>query len=112
VNEKTAIKKSIEHWERMVTWAKTQPKRARVDYETMYECISEDWFSTCCPLCQLCESNCRDCPLFLDGQGCGGCYGDSDYRPWNSVNESKTWGTWVKRAEGEMLPLLRRVVTI
>lgn len=97
MTRREAIKKSLEHWRRMVEWVEKQPVKERPDYERMKNEIKENWFSHSCELCKKYCSVCRKCPLDMIGEK---CYGDWTY-PWSfwrQVRFSKTYGEWLTHA--------------
>lgn len=97
-----SIKKSIEHWERMIAWVRTQDPNAEINAEKMENAIGESWHKTYCSLCQTFNIKCWICPL---GQSAGPC--SSWYSPWKYVNNSKTYGEWLSAAEEMLRELLR-----
>ena len=68
--------------------------------------IGEHWNGHYCALCEkyVYESHsCHNCPLYEAGYGC-----KTPRSPWKKVNESKTWGEWVKNAR-VMLEILKEL---
>jgi len=94
-----AIKNSIEHWKRMIKWAKKQNKEHSVYQFSMKKIIKESWFTDDCKLCIKFKSDlrgCGDCPL---DEKYGRCTNSNSGNAWSKVNASKKWGMWVKKAE-------------
>lgn len=89
MSQKT-IKESIQHWKRMLKWAKKQPSRAYISSLRMRDEIWETWFSDDCPLCREYKMECNQCKL-------GDC--DNPKSCWGKVYNSRTWGIWCKNAE-------------
>lgn len=85
-----AIKESIQHWKRMLKWAKKQPPRQNADDGNMYKAIRESWFDDSCSLCQEHVLRCKECEL-------GDC--EDSNGVWRKVDTSYTWLTWCKNAE-------------
>ena len=57
-----ALEKSIEHWSRMIAWAKTKdPIDEHFDFEFMEKEIKESPGSKYCSLCQLFKASCYKC---------------------------------------------------
>lgn len=98
MNKIEAIKASIEHWQRMIAWAKEQPYGQEPDSEKMKRAIGEKWFTADCSLCKVFKSHyngdCRPCPLHDSRQYHWVCCNE-----WVDVNNSETWGGWVTEAE-------------
>ena len=88
----TKIKKeALAHYDRMIKWAEKQNPRGRVNGYKIRGEIGEVWASYDCSYCNKYGLSCSRCPLNLDTWCCNGLYGD--------MCKSKTWGTWIKRAE-------------
>ena len=90
------IQESIDHWNRMLKWAKKQRSKAHPESYFMEEVIGESWYGDHCPLCNKYRTMdcCGDCPLSIAGHECG--YTNS---PWWKVFDSDTWGKWCKNAK-------------
>ncbi len=93
-----AIKKSIEHWERMIAWVKKQPQTDKPYYFAIEGAIGEDWSDEHCPLCEFYLSVCNKCPLQKKHGHCSG-YEKDRYNNWNKVFNARTWKTWLKHAK-------------
>jgi hypothetical protein len=101
--KKTLKEQAHEHYQKMIDWAKEQPKEDIKDSEIMLREIGEDWFSDCCPYCNKYLSidgyvdDCGKCPLNLetDGRGMEYCCGDI----WDKVQDVITWKEWIKWAK-------------
>jgi hypothetical protein len=100
-----AIEKSIEHWEKMIAWAKTQNPEDKVSKDLMLEKIGENTCGDYCLLCQYfeCYVDAPTCPLHLANHGCND--GDS---PWRRVISSPTWNIWIERSN-KMLKALKEL---
>lgn len=86
-------KKVVAHWERMIKWAKEQPKGEDVNSNKMFEAIKETRAGIYCVFCRKYHSSkCKLCPIEIE---LGGCF-DIGY---NEVGDSHTWGSWVRNAE-------------
>jgi len=108
MTEAEAIKDSIAHWERMIAWAKKQPKKDAPSGEVMETAIGEHWGNKYCALCKeyLGIGTCRDCPL---AKKYGECGSYSYNNAWYFVAGSRMWGEWLKNAE-RMLEQLRSLL--
>ena len=105
MDEKTvlALKDSIAHWERMITWASkrvtylSKTFRSKIpDKRFMQDAIGETWSGNDCALCTLFfNDDCRECPLAKKYGNCGydreNCYRD--------VADSTTWEKWWENAQ-------------
>jgi hypothetical protein len=98
---KKAVNDSIDHWKRMIEWAKKQNPQELVIAEKMFNEIGEDWYGRFCPLCKiyyngisLCVIEGEICPLYEKYGGCG-----RNGNAWASVAKATTWGEWVSKAE-------------
>ena len=97
------LRKSLDHWMRMVRWVRKQGKRCYVEEAYMMESIGEIWSGTHCPCC---SANNRDgtayCPL---------ADRDCDYfccvSEWSRINNAPTWGLWLEYSK-DMVELLRK----
>lgn len=96
----TAIRKSIEHWQRMIQWAEKQPANKTVDSIDMSGAIYECWSGKHCELCLIIR--CNDCPL---AQEYGECSRFNKLNLWGTVAKSETWSEWVKNAKRFMKQL-------
>lgn len=91
-------KEALAHYERMIKWAKTQPKKADVSEHDMVSAIKEAWSADYCPYCKkMTGKSCRLCPLCRPsaktlylGACCGGL--------WYKLDLAETWGEWLKYA--------------
>ena len=102
MNKKQAIEDTIKHWKRMIRWAKKQKPRDRALWQTMNDSIEETWQGDDCPLCKA--YICEKCPL---EKMYGECSGFNKKNLWETVNHSRTWGTWVKNAEKFLIQLTK-----
>jgi hypothetical protein len=86
-------RKAIDHYDRMIAWAKTQKPRTYPNINLMLSEIKEDWTYTSCSYClKYPTPGCNECPLSREDASC--CYG-----LWYEMISAKTWKTWIKRAE-------------
>lgn len=91
--------RALTHYNKMIRWAEKQSKRKRADCDVMLDEIGEHWHGDFRPYCErmglkFCENG---CPLYGKEKTAGGehcCNG-----LWQSMNQSKTWGTRTKRAK-------------
>jgi len=94
MTKKQAIKKTVEHWARMIKWVEgLKNKRAKADGRVMQETIKEDWYADNCALCKLYNQTpdyCDKCPLKLKYKACGA---------WGGVNNAVTWKGWLQHAK-------------
>lgn len=97
-NVRALVKGSIEHWERMIRWAKKQDIGAKVLPLTMEDEIDDSWYAPYCPLCKMfLDGECEECPLYRRYGRCD----DDVFEPepaWVGVERSETWGDWTKNA--------------
>ena len=88
--ETKAIQESIDHWTRMIDWAKKQPKYNRSFRKHMEIEINESWFSDDCALCNIYRDiyrdNCDKCPLYKSYYRC-----DDPNSIWRKIYDSNTW---------------------
>lgn len=108
--KRAAITRSVEHWERMIEWAKTQRPYGDVRYSRMDDEIGEGWFSVDCSLCIMyyipkekimnppAVSTCGACPVTPD------CFDKESL--WVKVNSTRNWKEWIPAAE-DMLNYLK-----
>ena len=100
------IEESIEHWVRMLEWAKKQDPSRHVRFIQMISEIGEDWYSDSCPLCRRFRSDARKkCPLEVVF-GC--CDNSLSMNVWKDVSRAGCWGEWVACA-GVMVEQLKTV---
>lgn len=92
---KQAIEDSISHWKRMIKWvSKYENKEAFPNQAEMELHLGETWNGEYCPLCIAYSLSCHSCPLTEIGKSC-----DDDRSPWQKVDRSLTWNTWLKHAK-------------
>jgi hypothetical protein len=93
--------KAIDHYDRMIKYAKTRNKRSTPDAAQMVDAIGETWGPDECAYCQkYINDPCAKCPLHgkddplavqhVYGQCCNGLYG--------KMALARTWGDWISRA--------------
>lgn len=99
MTKKQAIQKSIDHWTRMIEWAKKQPRVSEADPRQMIQELHEWIGSSFCSLCQKYEKEqgtCISCPLCIKHGACGG---STNKNKWHDVAASFTWDQWVWNAK-------------
>lgn len=96
--------KVINHWKRMIKWAKTQPKKEAANKWRMFNHIQEHWEGTYCAWCIRHDGMCFKCSL---GKKFGAC--DNNMNLWRMVYQSKTWEMWIKYAERFLIERIRKV---
>ena len=99
-----AVKQSIKHWERMVTYARKRDKETHYDYRDMSNDINETTGTEDCALCQYYKESCDDCLLGIKHGACG-----EERNAYNKVVHAKTWGDFVK-AGNHMLRQLKSLL--
>jgi len=105
MTEQQAVKESIEHWERMIEWAKTQDALGKADDTVMLNVINEYWEGAYCALCL------EYCKCVDNGNYCGRCpLGKISLCSvkgslWGKVTDSVSWKEWLINAQ-EMLKTL------
>ena len=94
-----ATQQSVDHWKRMIEWAREQHPRSPTDYLCMMAEIGEDWYSGSCPLCKYFlrpDTSCSECPLKTVF---GHCDDPQALNAWSDIRRSRTWGEWLEAAE-------------
>ena len=105
ITKEQAIKDSIKHWERMIAWAKKQPKLYMAHPDDMKKAIGENWGKDYCTLCtRYYKACCYFCPL---AKKHGSCIDNGNH--FVKVSFSYRWGDWVKNAK-IMLKQLRSLL--
>ena len=99
-----AVKRSIKHWERTVTYARKQDKNNYYNYGDMDGDIGETIGMDDCALCNYYKEDCNDCPLSIKYGECG-----EERNAYNKVVHAKTWGDFVK-AGNHMLRQLKSLL--
>ena len=97
--DRKIIKKSIDHWKKMIKWAKKQVPHEMVAHWKMKQSLKEAWFANDCWLCYvyLDDDVCSNkCPLYKEYGRCGS---DCSRNYWRKVVISSNWGNWVKNAK-------------
>ena len=82
------------HYDRMIAWAKTQPRADVARKVIMEDAIGESWLGVYCFLCSRYSESCRTCPMISTRYVCG----DVD-SPWSRMTRSLTWEDWICGAE-------------
>ena len=105
------LKKAVDHYDRMIAWAKTRPENEMVFRKRMRNAIKEDWYGEYCPMCLSVQGDCSECCLsgefrlehfrevraFLllewirETRSCCGMRGEY-------MSNANTWGQWIPRA--------------
>ena len=103
-------KETMEHYGRMIEFAKTQNKHDRPDKAVMLLNIGEHWQANYCPYCKEFKTGekyhqCDKCPLngymtkiyMVSGLPTSAVH---CFAPWEKLfRKSKTWQQWIKNAE-------------
>ena len=84
-----ALRDSITHWKRMISWAKAQV--GEVWIIDMIGALREVWYGDYCPLCE--QFDCTTCPLAHMFGECG-----MTRNAWVGVSRAQTWGEWCVHA--------------
>jgi hypothetical protein len=95
--KKTIKQEALDHYDRMIKWAKTQNSGGAPDVQIMEKELKESWFSGDCPYCKkynFCMSS-EVCPLQtkverIHTSCCDGL--------WINLSISPTWKKWIKNA--------------
>ena len=106
MNDREAIQKSLEHWERMRECVAGMPENANilVYKHDMFNEIGETTGAHDCALCQkYFDSTCDDCPLRLEDDWC------THASTFDKAACSETAGEFVENA-GAMITQLRRLL--
>ena len=90
---------SIEHYNRMIKWAKKQPQKNECSLKEMKNYFDEAWDSESCAFCNE-YLNTDNCPL-RKKDSINECYevGNCCNGLWSKMNESITWKEWIKNAK-------------
>jgi len=96
--KKTIKQEALDHYDRMIKWAKTQNSGGAPDVQIMEKELKESWFGGDCPYCKeynFCMSSKR-CPLLANNNEklCNFCCGGL----WMELAISSTWKKWIKNA--------------
>jgi hypothetical protein len=86
----TTKQKAIEHYERMIEWAKTRHPDENISTFIMFGHIKETWAGVFCAYCIDYECDCSKCPLEFNDECCGDLYCD--------MINSSTWSEWITNA--------------
>jgi hypothetical protein len=92
----TTKQKAIEHYERMIEWAKTQDGSEKTDYFYMEARIDESLSGWYCSYCIKNDNVCLECELKAEAPSirqsccCGGL--------WTIMGLSETWSEWITNA--------------
>lgn len=87
------LTESIEHYDRMIEWVKTQPENGRSSIEDMLYDIKEQWSCFYCSLCKNYFDHvciCLKCILYQKGYYC-----NKDNSIWKRMHFSITWKDWL-----------------
>ncbi len=96
MTKKTVIRKTINHWKRMIVWTEKRDKKEEVGWAhtEMEDELKESWGEKYCPLCKE-YYGCIDCPLDIKY---GDCANDRSKNAWQSVARAVTWAGWLLHA--------------
>jgi hypothetical protein len=86
----------IEHYERMIAWAKTQNPIDYCSFRNMETALDESWSGVYCLLCNFY----KDCPLCPVGKRTGKF--NCNETPWQLLNRAQNWEEWLLAAEEEL----------
>jgi hypothetical protein len=95
LSNRLALKHSIEHWNKMIEWVKTQPEDHKAIDIIMFKAIKTDWYGKNCFLCKRFKQikGCVSiCPVIKE-------YGSCEDMGWHKVNSAKTWKEWLEYAQ-------------
>jgi hypothetical protein len=105
--KKWAIKKSIAHWERMISWMENKYNSGStttiLTSVLMLDEIGETWYGEFCALCQT--FLCRDCPLKKAREACI----ESPNTLWVRVANAPNIKMWIANAK-ELLAVLKSLL--
>jgi len=91
-------KKTLEHYTRMIAWAKEQDPIEFADILKMEKSLGESWDDDNCAFCtEFGNDQWRPCPLQPIDRPCWGvncCDG-----LWSDLNNTETWHDWIKVAK-------------
>jgi len=87
-------KDALAHYDRMIAWAEKQPPRKSCLGNDMSEQIGENHGPGYCSYCGKNYTDCQKCELWKPHKKLFECCNGL----WQKMHDSKTWGTWVKRA--------------
>ena len=99
MTEKQAIRKSINHWKRMIKWVEKQDvtfKKLTPRMLDMSIKINESWCGDDCALCELYQPFCEECPLASEY---GFCSSPDDRNAWKKTALAVTWRGWLYHAK-------------
>ena len=107
-----AVRKEIIYWRKVISWARSQPKKTLCSLDVMTNSLGESIQGEDCPLCQYnCYTlrgdfwECTQCPLHMAEKAkCGSAGTTYKFVTWDFYRIS--WKTWANRAEKHMLPAL------
>lgn len=84
--------RAIDHYDRMINWAKKQDLDDVPDLSRMQYWLGEGWRWNSCSYCQVIGSHCLRCPLDSSGPSrFVNCCGDL----WHEMASSYRWRTWI-----------------
>ena len=103
MTEVTALKKSIEHWKKMIAWAETRNIFKCPNMSEMIAAIGQTWRDEYCALCTKytgADGGCTVCPLVPHCD-------DDKPSAWSRVAMATTWGEWIYHAYTMLAELSR-----
>lgn len=99
----TIKQQALEHYDRMIAWAKAQPQKDSARYTVMYTSLGEAWGSMDCPYCRRANDLCGLCVLGRHDACYGAlrCYGGDECcgGRWIELDAGYTWGDWIASAK-------------
>ena len=96
-------KKALDHWDRMIKWAKKQPPTNEPNFDLMKQTIGEGWGTQDCDLCNIHKTTCTKCAIWVaTGKHCTSQgHDDADF--------SLTWSQWIEGANQLRKTLLKTI---
>lgn len=91
------LNEAIQHYERMIEWARAKDPDSRMHHLTMYKELKESWLDEHCVLCNKFEY-CYGCPIYERNAQCKNCFNT----PWQEMNDATNCGEWLIHAEEEV----------
>ena len=92
MSKEELIKKTIEHYDRMIEWAGKQDGESPVARLLMHREIGESWSAGDCLFCKV-NTDCLDC--FIAIKYNPSCEGTS----WYQMESAKNWSWWLVHAK-------------
>lgn len=90
--------RTINHYNKMIEWAKTQDPLGVPTLKYMKQAIGEHWYGNHCPVCSFHKGVCSECIIHYY-EGVDDCTGT----PWIDMDNASTWKEWLEHAQDELL---------